>query len=275
MRIDLHSHTTASDGLKAPEELARLAKEAGVDLLAVTDHDTTEGVAEAAREGAKLGLRVIPGIEMSSRFEDREVHVLGIGIDPAHGPLQERLTDMRAKRRERVGRICEALAGLGVKLDPADVLAEAKGKSVGRKHIARAMLKRGLVPNLQAAFDRYLADGGPAHVPSSELSPAEAAGLIHRAGGVAVLAHPHFFEDDDRVRRVLDAAPIRGLEVHHRYWRPQKYLAYLAMARQRDLIVTGGSDYHGDDNAKNARPGEYLTPPGEWARLSRLATGLR
>lgn len=275
MRIDLHSHTTASDGLCAPAELARLARDAGVDILAVTDHDTTEGIEDAAREGAKRGLRVIPGIEVSSRFEGREVHVLGLGVDPSHGPLQERLADMRGKRRERVTRICAALGELGVNLDPQDVLAEAKGKSVGRKHVARALLKRGRVPTIQAAFDRYLADGGPAHVPSSDLSPAEAAAMIHRAGGVPVLAHPHFFEDDDRVRRVLDTAPIRGIEAHHRFHRPRRYLAYVGLARERDLIVTGGSDFHGDESARNGRPGEFLTPPGEWARLERLAAGLR
>ena len=269
MKVDLHSHTNRSDGRDAPDALARKARAAGIDVLAVTDHDTLDGIAGAAREGRTIGLRVVPGVEMSSQFEGRDVHVLGIGIDPAHRGLRGQLAAMRRARKARVAKICAALAEAGLKLDPEDVLAEAGGKSVGRKHVARALVKRGLVRNEGIAFEKYLGEGAPAHVRSTELSPAEAAAFIHQAGGLAVLAHPHFFGDDALVRRILASAPIAGIEAHHRYERPRKYLAYLAIARERNLIVTGGSDYHGDDHPHNAGMGEFLTPPDQWARIER------
>ncbi len=275
MKIDLHSHTTASDGRAAPAELVRLARGQGIDVLAVTDHDTTEGLAEAAAEAPRVGLRLVPGIELSARFARREVHVLGIGIDPSDAPLQEKLARMRQVRRERVEKICAALGGLGVTLEPAAVLAEAMGKSVGRKHVARAMVKAGLVRNDQEAFDRYLEDGGPAHVPSSDLSPGEAAALLRAAGGFPVLAHPHFLDGDEQVEAILDESGIKGIEAHHRYERPGRALDFLALAARRGLLVTGGSDYHGDDNPRNGTFGEHLTPPDQWAEIERRLAALR
>jgi len=269
MKVDLHSHTTCSDGRNPPAELVRLAKAAGIDVLAVTDHDTTEGIREAAREGRRIGVRIVPGIEMSSRFGAEDVHILGIGIDPADRALQKRLTAMRRARKTRVRKICAALAGLGMRLDPADVLAEAGGKSVGRKHVARAMVKRGLVRSEGEAFDKYLGTGGPANVAPTELSSAEAAKLIRAAGGVPILAHPHFFGDDKVVESILDASGVRGIEAYHRFERPRKYLAYLAMARERNLVVTGGSDHHGDAHPRNASLGVFLTPPDQWAVIER------
>ncbi len=269
MKVDLHSHTTCSDGRTPPAELARVARAVGIDILAVTDHDTVDGIAPAAREGRKLGLRVVPGLEMSAQFEGRDVHVLGIGIDPADRALRAQLAAMRRARKVRVRKICAALAKEGLALDPGDVLAEAGGKSVGRKHVARALVMRGLVPHEQAAFDRYLGEGAPAHVASTEITPARAASFIRRAGGLPVLAHPHFFGDDALVRRILDSTLFAGIEAHHRFERPRKYLAYLAIARERNLIVTGGSDYHGDGHPRNAGMGEFLTPPDQWVRIER------
>jgi len=269
MLIDLHSHTTCSDGRNPPAELVRLARAAGIDVLAVTDHDTTAGIREAVREGKRVGVRVVPGIEISSRLGTEDVHILGIGIDASNRALQTRLTAMRRARKTRVRKICAALAGLGLKLDPADVLAEAGGKSVGRKHVARAMVKRGLVESEREAFDRYLGSGGPANVAPTELEPSAASRLIRGAGGIPILAHPHFFGNDRVVEAILDASAVRGIEAYHRYERPRKYLAYLAMARERNLLVTGGSDYHGDDHPHNAGMGEFLTPPDQWAAMER------
>jgi predicted metal-dependent phosphoesterase TrpH len=268
MKIDLHSHTTCSDGRNPPAELARLARAAGIDVLAVTDHDTLDGIAPAAEEGKRIGLRVIAGVEMSSQFEGRDVHVLGIGIDPSDGALNGQLESMRAARRERVKKICAALAAQGVNLSPEDVLAEAGGKSVGRKHVARAMVKRGIVPNDGEAFEKYLGEGGPAHVPSTEIPPSRAASFIRKAGGLPVLAHPHFFEDDALVGRILDSTRFAGIEAYHRYERPGRHVAFLALARARQIFVTGGSDYHGDDHPHNAGLGEYLTPADQWALMA-------
>ena len=269
MKVDLHSHTTCSDGRNSPAELVRLAKAAGIDVLAVTDHDVLDGIAPAAEEGRRVGVRVIPGVEMSSQFEGHDVHVLGIGIDPSNGPLNDQLESMRQARRVRVGKICEALARQGLPLDPAAVLAEAGGKSVGRKHVARALVKGKFVPDEAMAFEWFLGDGQPAHVPSTEIPPSRTAGCIRRAGGLPILAHPHFFDDDALVRRILDSALFAGIEAYHRYEKPGRHVAFLALARQRNLLATGGSDYHGDDHPRNAGVGEFLTPPDQWAAIQQ------
>jgi predicted metal-dependent phosphoesterase TrpH len=265
LKVDLHSHTTASDGATPPRELVRLAKAAGVDVLAVTDHDTVDGVGECLEEAKAVGIRVLPGIEMSSRFEGRDVHVLGLGIDWRAPELLAVLEGIKAKRRERVDRICAALNGMGLALKPEDVHAEAKGKSVGRKHVARAVVKKGWASSDQEVFEKWL---GKIDLPVHELPPQEAATLIRRHGGVAALAHPGFFDDDARVERILDAAPsIRGIEVWHRYASPRKHLRYLDVARRRNLRTTGGSDFHGDAHPNNAGVGAYTTPAECWKSL--------
>jgi predicted metal-dependent phosphoesterase TrpH len=265
MIADLHSHTTCSDGYTPPRELVRLAKASGVHVLAVTDHDTVEAVPECLDEARSAGVRVLPGIEMSALFEGADVHVLGYGIDHTAADLLKALGALHEKRQARVHAICGKLAGLGVTVDPKDVLEEAAGKSVGRRHVARVMVKKGIVPSLQEAFNRYLGNDSPANVPAGEMSPAEAASLITRHGGLAVMAHPGFLDDDAKVERVLDSAPgIRGVEVYHRYRSPARHLRYLAIARRRDLLVTGGSDFHGDRNPRNAALGSMIYPAAHW-----------
>lgn len=253
-----------------PRDLVRLALASGVEVLAVTDHDTTSALEECLDEGAKAGLRVVPGIEMSSRLEGEDVHVLGYGIDFKSAPLNARLSDLHASRRERVGKICAKLAELGVGLDPADVLRQAGGKSVGRKHVARAMVSKGLVASQEEAFRKYLGSDSPANVPAGDLTPVEAASLIRAHGGLPVLAHPGFFDDDAFVEKVLDSAPFSGIEVFHRYESPKKHLRYLDIARRRNLLVTGGSDFHGDANVRNAELGSYGCPPEHWKGFEKL-----
>lgn len=264
LTVDLHSHTTCSDGRLAPRDLVRLAKEKGVHVLAVTDHDTVEAIPDCLDEGRLQGVRVIPGIEMSSRFEGHDVHVLGYGLEHRAPALLERLGELHESRRVRVGRICEKLKGLGVDLDPAEVLSEAGGKSVGRKHVARALLKKGLVKSLDDAFNRYLGQGSPANVPANELTPADAARLILDHGGVPSLAHPGFLEDPSLAERILDSAPIRAIEVFHRYRSATRHLRYLDLARRRNLRVTGGSDFHGDEHPNNGSLGAFTTPAAYW-----------
>ena len=270
--VDLHTHTTCSDGRTPPRELIRLAKQTGVHVIAVTDHDSVEAVPECLDEGRQLGVRVLAGIEMSSRFEGQDVHVLGIGLDPAAPALLARLAELHESRRVRVGKICEKLAALGVALEPAEVLREAGGKSVGRRHVARAMVKKGLVGSLNEAFDKYLGKGSPANVPANELTPADAARLILDHGGIPSFAHPGFLDDESVVERVLDSSPIRAIEVFHRYRSATKHLRYLDLARRRNLRVTGGSDFHGDDHPKNGSLGSFRTPAPFWKELEN---GLR
>jgi len=272
--VDLHAHTTLSDGHTPPRELIRLAKQVGVHVLAVTDHDSVEAVPECLDEGRQLGVRVIPGIEMSSRFEGQDVHVLGFGLDHRSPALLSRLSELHESRRVRVGKICEKLGGLGVALDPAEVLREAGGKSVGRRHVARAMLKKGLVKSLNEAFDKYLGQKSPANVPANEMTPADAARLILEHGGIPSLAHPGFLDDVGVVERVLDSSPIRAIEVFHRYRSATRHLRYLDLARRRALRVTGGSDFHGDDHPKNGSLGSFTTPPVFWKELEKSLQSL-
>jgi 3',5'-nucleoside bisphosphate phosphatase len=272
--VDLHTHTTLSDGHTPPRELIRLAKRVGVHVIAVTDHDTVEAVPECLDEGKAQGVRVIPGIEVSSRFEGHDVHVLGFGLDHRSPALLSRLSELHEGRRVRVGKICEKLGGLGVALDPAEVLREAGGKSVGRRHVARAMLKKGLVRSLDEAFDKYLGQNSPANVPANEMTPADAARLILDHGGIPALAHPGFLDDVGVVERVLDSAPIRAVEVFHRYRSTTRHLRYLELARRRALRVTGGSDFHGDDHPKNGSLGSFTTPPVFWKELEKSLQSL-
>lgn len=268
LRVDLHSHTTASDGAFAPRDLVRLAAEAKVDVLAVTDHDCVDAVEECLDEGKLRGVRVLPGIELSSRFEERDVHVLGYGFDWRAPELRKRLSGVHERRRRRVDEICAKLGALGVRLDPADVLAEAKGKSVGRKHVARALVKQGRVGSQDEAFGRWLGTGSPANVPVHELPPQDAARLVEAHGGLAVLAHPGFLDDPALAARVLDAAPsIRGIEVWHRYRSATRHRPFLELARQRMLLATGGSDFHGDGHPNNGGLGDFLTPAADWKDL--------
>ena len=270
--VDLHTHTTCSDGHTPPRELIRLAKQTGVHVIAVTDHDSVEAIPECLDEGRRLGVRVLSGIEMSSRFEGHDIHVLGFGIDSEAPALLARLAELHESRRIRVGKICEKLAALGVALEPAEVLREAGGKSVGRRHVARAMVKKGLVGSLHEAFDKFLGQGSPANVPANELTPADAARLILEHGGIPAFAHPGFLDDESVVEKVLDSAPIRAIEVFHRYRSATRHLRYLDLARRRNLRVTGGSDFHGDDHPKNGSLGSFITPPPFWKELEN---GLR
>jgi len=262
--VDLHSHTTCSDGRVAPRDLVRLAKAQGVHILAVTDHDSVEAIPDCLEEGKAQGVRVIPGIEMSSRFEGNDVHVLGYGLDHRSPSLLKRLGELQESRRVRVGRICEKLQGLGVALEPAEVLQEAGGKSVGRKHVARALLKKDLVRSLDEAFNKYLGQGSPANVPANEMTPGDAARLILEHGGMPSLAHPGFLEDPTLAERILDESPIRAIEVFHRYRSATRHLRYLDVARRRNLRVTGGSDFHGDEHPNNGSLGSFTCPAPFW-----------
>jgi predicted metal-dependent phosphoesterase TrpH len=274
LTVDLHSHTSCSDGRLAPRDLIRLAKEQGVHVLAVTDHDSVEALPECLEEGRVQGVRVIPGIEMSSRFEGHDVHVLGLGLNHQAPSLLKKLGELQASRRARVGLICEKLKTLGIALEPSEVLAEAGGKSVGRKHVARAMVKKGLVGSIDEAFNKYLGQGSPANVPANEMTPADAAWLVLDHGGLPSLAHPGFLEDPAIVERILDSAPIRAIEVYHRYRSATRHLRFLEVARRRNLKITGGSDFHGDEHPNNGSLGAFRCPPADWKDLENALLSL-
>ncbi len=250
-RIDLHAHTEHSDGTHTATALVRLARDVGLSLLAVTDHDTTAGLAEAEAEGRALGVAVLPGCEISTRIPEGNVHVLGLGVDPGHLGLQRFLASVRAGRDARNERIYERLAALGVPVTPEEVAVHVRGRIVARPHFARALVARGYVPDLRAAFTQYLRDGGPAYVDAQVPPPAEAVKAIREAGGVAVVAHPGQIRLGlpDGMRaflRELRAAGLAGLEVWHPSHDAQARVLFGALAAELDLLPSGGSDFHGD-----------------------------
>jgi len=248
MKADLHLHTTASDGVLTPEELVRMAARDGFDLIAVSDHDSMEGVAAAAQAGRALGVRVIPAVELSCGAH-REIHVLGYGVDPRDEALAAFCRARRENRIERTRRRCDQLAAVGRPIEFERVMALARGV-VGRPHVARALLEAGHVTSVKDAFDRFLTPGKPGYVPKEDVSVAQAVRLIAGAGGVAVLAHPMELKMGEMALEALvgewKTQGLAGLEVYHPS-AANNHAAYLErLARREGLLVTGGSDFHGE-----------------------------
>jgi predicted metal-dependent phosphoesterase TrpH len=256
--VDLHTHTTASDGVLTPRALVRLAVRHGVRVLAVTDHDSTDGVREAREEGLlHPPLAIVPGLEINCDVEGGEVHVLGYYVDVEAPWFQAFLREQREERRARIYRIADRLAELGLPVDPDEVFALVREGSPGRPHVAQVMVDRGHVRSVREAFDRYLHTGGPASVPRKRLTPVEAVKVIRRAHGVPVLAHPGLSGKDEIVPELV-AAGLMGIETYYLEHSAAQVAAYKAMCARLDLIATGGSDYHGIANGRTNPPG---TPP--------------
>src|SRR5262245_28900498 len=249
-RIDLHAHTRHSDGTLAPAEVVRLAAEAGLRAVAITDHDTTAGWAEAREAGRALGVEVIGGAEITARFPSRAMHVLAYGFDERDVALQTLLREIRGGRDARNPRILDRLAALGCAVTIDEVRAEAGGEVVGRPHIARALVKKGFAPDVRSAFAQWLKDGGPAYVPTETVEPAEVIATVVAAGGVAVLAHPKQLRLEgqaaaDALLRDLAAARLGGVEVWHPSHDAEQRALFLGLARAHGLVASGGSDFHG------------------------------
>lgn len=252
-RADLHMHSRASDGLLAPADLIRQAASRGLSIVALTDHDTTTGLQEAADAGERLGVRFIPGVELSTDVERGQLHVLGYGIDRRDPTLLATLESLRASRQERAQAIIEKLRELGVEIAPERVRPSQPGEAIGRPHIARAMIEGGSVRSIQEAFDRYIGDGGPAYVPSWRLTPEDAVRLVAAAGGIPVLAHPFSFPDFRERLPELIAAGLEGLEVYYGAHDAEQVSELEELAEKRDLLATGGSDFHGASEADRIR----------------------
>ncbi len=248
-RVDLHVHTTHSDGSSTPAEVVRLARQAGVTALAITDHDIATGLAEATATGLQYGIEVIPGIEISSMYGNSELHMLGYFLDHRQTELNERLAVLRQSRHRRNPQIIERLQAMGIEITYEEVRALAGTDSVGRPHIARVLMEKGVVATAKEAFDQFLAEGRPAYVPRLLPSPAEAIQWIKAAKGLAVLAHPTWIKTvegtlSDLVRQ-LKADGLDGVEVHYSTHTARQTREYLGLAKQLGLLVTGGSDFHG------------------------------
>ncbi len=272
--IDLHAHSTASDGSDSPGDLARLAAEVGLSAIALTDHDTLEGVAEITATAHPLGVRVIPACEISCEVERGTMHLLVYFLDDASGPLQDRLSFLQAARASRNDRIIATLQDHGIAITLDEVLDEAGGGSVGRPHLAAVLVRHGYVDSIQQAFDVWLAKGRPAYLGRERLEPSEAIDLARRSGAVSVLAHPGTLgleaaELDDFVGS-LATFGLSGVEAEYgRYSRDERD-AYHSLAARHGLCVTGGSDYHG-----SYKPGLFLgTGTGDLAVPDEYLTAL-
>ena len=266
--IDLHSHSTASDGQFPAGQVAERAAAAGVGVWALTDHDSIAQLREGAEAAAVRGLRFVPGIELSAQLDrSREVHVLGHFVDPASGALR-RFEDLLAeKRRVRVGEVIVKLAGLGVTLLPEDIEKFSGGKTLGRPHIARALMEHGVVATVKEAFDRFLGEGRPAYVARFRLSAEDAIALVRGAGGTASVAHPGSSRVERHDLERLKGAGLAGVETYHPDHNPSVREKYARIARELDLVPTAGSDYHGPEVTPDRRLGMVTMSEDELARL--------
>jgi len=247
--IDLHAHTTASDGSLSPRELVMLARERGLSAIGVTDHDTFGGHREALEAGKELGIEVVLGVELSVAYPGGRFHLLGYFVDDA-SELARSLEKLQAARRNRNAQIFENLRDLGVPLEREEVEKLAgDGGMIGRPHFARAMIARGYVQSTQEAFDRFLADDGPAYATKAVLTPQNAVEAIHRAGGVAIWAHPPRSRKSlDELETLLDdwvSWGLDGLETYYSQYSPQEAAWCEAMRARHNLLAAGGSDFHG------------------------------
>jgi 3',5'-nucleoside bisphosphate phosphatase len=260
--IDLHLHTTASDGRLSPTALVTRAAAAGVTIMAVTDHDTTAGLAEARAHATTLGIELVTGIELTSVDAGRDVHILGYFFEPTHLGLTTLLETNRTLRVARLREIGARLEKLGVPVDVERIVdggAERPGRSVGRPLLARALMERGHVASVQEAFDKFLASGRPAFVPREGRGPAEFVRAVHEAGGIVSFAHPGVTKQDALLEPLV-AEGLDAIEVYHSDHGPDARETYLQLARRFGVLVTGGSDYHGDDER---RPIGHVSLPAE------------
>jgi predicted metal-dependent phosphoesterase TrpH len=271
--IDLHAHTNRSDGTFPPREVVRLGAERGLDVVAITDHDTTEGLEEAAGAGSEFGVEVVPGVELSAEYRGTSIHVLCYWMDPANEELRAELRRLRDSRLRRGELMVEKLRALGLPISFERVREIAGGGNVVRPHVARAMVEAGIVESEQEAFDRFIADGGPGHVPKHALDPVDAVGLIRRAGGVCVLAHPGMWGAQtsvpDELIEAMAGAGMGGLEVDHPEHTPEQRVYYGVLADRLGLVRTGGSDCHGN-RYDPVRLGTEVTDPERFDALRAL-----
>ena len=254
--VDLHMHSTFSDGRYTPTQLVEVAAAKGLAVLALTDHDSWNGVAEAQAAAARLGnIRVLTGVELGTQCENDSVHILGYHVNMSCEPLHAKMDEMRHGRELRLTRMLAKLDGLGYHIEVE--ACDPKNRAVGRPHVAKALVAAGYFNTVQEVFDALLHRGGPAYVPQPKLAPEEAVQLIHEAGGIAVLAHPSELSDGTLPERLLRAVPFDGVEVYHPSADKKAQAKWLQLAQELQLLVGGGSDFH-------AIPDRYPTELGVW-----------
>jgi len=265
--IDLHLHTTASDGDLRPSDLVEAAQAAGLTIISITDHDTTAGLDEGRAAAQSRGLELVPGIEISAVADGRDLHVLGYFVDAGSSALREFLDRQQADRVRRVRVMADRLAALGCPIDPEPIIADARqGRSVGRPQIALALVAAGHVRTRDEAFTRYLEHDGSAYVPRAGTSPEDVVQVIHGAGGIASLAHPGVSRRDHLIPALADAG-LDAIEARHTDHDAAAEAHYRSLARSHRLLVTGGSDFHGDGAHRAPRLGAVTLPFEDYAAL--------
>ena len=269
---DLHVHTTASDGSLTPEQVVQEAAEAGLAAIGIADHDTVDGIAPGLAAGREAGIIVVPAVEINTDYNDEEVHLLGYYIDFESSTLNEHLERLRNARLERAEKMVKRLNELGLKISLDRVLEIAGAGSVGRPHVAKAMVEAGYSSSMNSAFGKYLVSGASAYIPRYKLTPFEAIEIIHEAGGVAVLAHPGDSRHDEMIPQLVDAG-MQGIEVYHTDHSSAQARRYLQIAEKYNLIPTGGSDSHGPNMIKTIPVGHITVGMEVVRRLKELADG--
>ena len=267
--IDLHLHTTASDGTLAPAALVTRAARAGLTTISVTDHDTFDGIAEARGAADQLGIRLITGVEITAVEQHRDVHLLAYFVDPDEAGMAAFLANQRTDRLRRLREIVERLRVLGCAIDIEPLLAtaaESPGRSVGRPLIADALVAAGMAKDRNDAFDRLLGNQGPAYVPRSGATPDEVIATVHRAGGLVSLAHPGVTRMDAIIPRLADAG-LAALEARHSDHDPETERRYRELAARHGLAVSGGSDFHGESGHRTGTLGALTLPADDLAAL--------
>jgi predicted metal-dependent phosphoesterase TrpH len=268
--VDLHIHTTCSDGIDRPEEIPGLAEKAGLKAVAITDHDTVRAIERALQAASPLNIEVIPGVELSTMLNDSEIHILGYFMDWQNRAFGEKMRELKEGRLFRAKKMVARLKKLGINLHLDQVLQIAGEGVVGRPHIADALVREGVVSSYSEAFNRYIGQNGPAYVSKRLLSPVEAIDLIGRAGGVPVLAHPATMHKDEFIPLLVKWG-LKGIETVHPMHTPQLIRHYKEISQRYNLVCTGGSDYHGKDRLLSGI-GKYKVTYQTVETLKRLSS---
>ena len=271
-QVDLHIHSTASDGKLSPADIVRKSAERGLTIIALTDHDSVDGIASALAAAEDFPqLRVIPGVELSTDVPAGEVHVLGYFVDYTDRTFRATLERMRRSRRERAYGMVTKLGKLGVRIEWQRVQEIAGSGSIGRPHIAQAMLEKGYIASIKEAFTKYISRDGPAYVERKKMTPQEAVELLIQTNGLPVLAHPLTINDPETMATELKAAGLVGIEAYYYGYTAGEVSRLVSLASRYNLVATGGSDYHGPNSSTEATLGGADVPMASAEQLIALA----
>ncbi len=279
MRADLHTHTTLSDGLNEPSIIVKMAKKVGLAALAITDHDSILGIDEAILTAKEIGgIEVIPGIEISTTENGKDIHILGYFIDYTDKLFLQKISELQEVRNKRNDIMICRLNDLGVKITMTEVIAKVRRHetNIGRPHIAEVLIEKGIVKTMKEAFDYYLGKNGRAYINTIRISPDEGIEIINKAGGVAVIAHPGIYNNDQMITRLINCG-LAGIEVYHPDHGRFNEKKYLQITKEYNMLATGGSDYHGERGGETFHsPIGYKSIPYDVVKnLKELSTNKR